>query len=590
MKFSTKRKILGFTSALLAGACLAAPALAGKVIPKPAPHGSDPALNATEYSTSLARSGNYTLVGTLQEHVKIPGEAVPMWPSIKQGAVYLMNGTSTTPERLYQFPGVVNFDIQAGSQVAISSTSLAFGTGKAAGITTGSQFENSVFVVRKVNGSWGECGWVNNQRDCTVSVRQNGEASNKPLTRIPLTYPGHFKDIALAISGDTLAIGYWRQSVVEIYRYNSGTNTWNLEETIDEDNAQQTGIALAFDGEKLAVGAPGMQERGVVRIFTRYAPTGNWNAWTSFHGYFASGSFGKSLAMASGRLAVASGAAGTKHVTFFDVDAGGVLSNRQTFQTPTELVHLAISSDTFAATTSAGDEGLVIYKRAASGSWGYETGLIRDYYKSANSNQFGYGGIDPIGISGDELSLGWRAHGINPILRGAVIAEKVSLIDSCRDPLNLVQNCSFDNGSNTQIDAYPSGSYWQLLNWNGGSAWTDFNGRQMRINVQSPGSDMWHVQARTTVNVAQSGTYRLSFRAKADNYRSFVVNLGRNGNGDNNWASYGRITASAGPDWVVYSYDLSGVPADAAALLDFNVGNAGTGGITFDSVKLVRVP
>jgi hypothetical protein len=166
----------------------------------------------------------------------------------------------------------------------------------------------------------------------------------------------------------------------------------------------------------------------------------------------------------------------------------------------------------------------------------------------------------------------------------------VSLIDSCRDPLNLVQNCSFDNGSNTQVDAYPSGSYWQLLNWNGGSSWSDFNGRQMRINVQSPGSDMWHVQARTTVNVAQAGTYRLSFRAKADNYRSFVVNLGRNGNGDNNWASYGRVTASAGPDWVVYSYDLTGVPVDAGALLDFNVGNGGTGGITFDSVKLVRVP
>ncbi|MGK3981443.1 hypothetical protein WME99_00290 [Sorangium sp. So ce136] len=87
----------------------------------------------------------------------------------------------------------------------------------------------------------------------------------------------------------------------------------------------------------------------------------------------------------------------------------------------------------------------------------------------------------------------------------------------------------------------------------------------------------------------QAGRYLLTFRAKADDVRTFVVNLGRNGNGDNNWASYGRVTAAAGPEWVIYSFELPNVPQGSAALLDFNFGNAGTAAVTVDSVKLVRL-
>ncbi|RYZ08455.1 MAG: hypothetical protein EOO73_08395 [Myxococcales bacterium] len=602
MVVSQNGKILGFAGLLAVSASLCAgSASAGVVVAKPAPHGSG-SFFAPEFSTALARSGQFTLVGALQEHVSIPGEPTPTFPSIKQGAVYLMRGTNTTPERLYQFPGVAQFDLQAGSQVALSSRFLAFGTGGSNSSGASSPFANSVFIARQVNGSWGECPIVSGQRNCNGAVRENGQTSSRALTRIPLTYPAHFKSINIALSDDYLAIGYRQESVVELYRYDGPTDRWVRELTLDEPNERFTGAALALDGDRLAVGSPWSDgssvgsELGTVRVFKRNGSNGTWAAAGYTLGHFSSGGFGKTLAFSGANLAVTSGApdlgttpAPAQHLSFFRVATDGSLSARQSIQTSSPLTHLALSGDTLAAAVyGAGDEGLSLYKREAStGVWSYETGLIRDFYKSANNGALGYAGIDPIGFSGDELSLGWRAYSN---LLGGVVYEKASLIDACRDPRNVVQNCSFDSVTNTALDGYQSSTGWQLLSWNGGAAWADYNGRQLRINVQQPGSDMWHVQARTTVKLAQAGNYRLSFRAKADAVRSFVVNLGRNGSADNNWASYGRVTAAAGPQWVIYSFDLPSVPQDSAAYLDFNVGNGGAVGVTLDSVKLLRLP
>ena len=591
-----KRKIVGLMG-LLAAASLelfAGHVAAGVVVPKPTPHGQG-TFFAPEYATTLARAGVFTLAGTLQEHVVVSGEPTPTFPSILQGAVYLMRGTNTTPERLYQFPGVAQFAIRAGSQVAISNRFLAFGTGGDTATGANSPYANSIFIVRNLNGSWGECPLVDGQRNCNGAVRENGQTINKPLTRIPLTYPGHFKDINIALSDDYLAIGYRKQSVVEVYRYNAANDKWLREHSLDEPDERATGAALAIDGDRIAISSPWPEgpELGSVRILKRNAGNSTWAWASSYYGHFSSGQFGKTLAMSAGNLAITSGAVSSadpppaQHLTFLRVGADGSLSDRQTVSTRYPLVHLALSGNTLASTASGGDEGLVIYKRDASGLWGYETGLVRDFYKSANGNIVGYGGIDPIGLSGDDLSLGWRAFSN---LIGGVVHEKVSLIDSCRDPLNVVRNCSFDSVTNTALDGWQQGGQWQLLNWNGGSSWADFNNRQLRINVQNPGSDMWHVQARTTVALAQSGTYRLTFRAKADAVRSFVVNLGRNGSSDNRWTSYGRVSAAAGPDWVIYSFDLPNIPQDPAAYLDFNVGNQGAVAVTIDSVKLRLAP
>ncbi|MFZ5891198.1 MAG: carbohydrate binding domain-containing protein [Myxococcota bacterium] len=597
----SNKKIRGLGIAGLVAACAglsAARASAGVVVAKPTPHGTGNFF-APEFSTTLARAGSFSLVGALQEHVTISGEPTPTYPSIKQGAVYLMRGTNTTPERLYQFPGVAQFDLMAGSQVAISNRFLAFGTGGTNPSGTNSPHANSVFIARNVNGVWAECPLVNAQRNCNDAVRENGQSTNRPLTRIPLTYPGHFKDINIALSDNFLAIGYRRESVLEIYRYDSASDKWVRELSLDEPNDRATGSALAIEGDRIAVSSPFVggstpgSEPGYVRIFRRNSSNATWNAAAITYGTFSSGAFGRSLAMSSGNLAVTSGptsavdGSSPSHLSFYRVASDGTISARQSLLTPKPHVHLALHGDTLASTLSEGDQGLAIYKRnPTTGIWAYETGLIRDFYKSANNNVLGYAGIDPISLVGDDLVLGWRAYSN---LIGGIVHEKVSLLDSCRDPLNVVKNCSFDTVTNTALNGYQSGNGWQLLNWNGGSAWADYNNRQLRINVQQPGSDMWHVQARTTVNLAQAGRYQLSFRAKADAVRSFVVNLGRDGNRDNNWASYGRVTASAGPEWVIYSFEFANVPQDSAAFLDFNVGNAGTAAITLDSVKLVRL-
>ncbi|WP_437308715.1 carbohydrate binding domain-containing protein [Sorangium sp. So ce388] len=598
MSVSKKVKFRGLAGVLAGCVGLtAAQASAGVVVGKPTPHGNTA---YPEAGTTMARAGTFTLVGALQEHVKISGEAEPTFPSTMQGAVYLMNGTSATPERVYQFPGVAQFSLQAGSQLAISNNFLAFAT-RGPNPSTSPQ-ANSVFIARKSNGSWAECPLVSGQRNCNGAVRENGQTISRALTRIPLTYPASssFKDIALALSDDYLVIGYKRHSVLEIYRYNSSSDAWVLELSLDEPDERFTGAAVAINGDLVAVGSPWSDggeagaELGSVRIFRRNASAGTWSSVAITSGFFSTGAFGRSLAMASGNLAVTSGptfpvsgVTPQKHLSFYRVATDGTISARQSLATAYLHVHLALDGDTLASTVDGGDEGLSIYKRdSASGQWAYETGLIRDFYKSVNSSNVGYGGIDPIGLVGDDLSLGWRAFSN---LLGGVVHEKVSLVDACRDPLNLVSNCSFDNVTNTSLAGSQSSSGWQILNWNGGSAWADFTGRQLRINVQQPGSDMWHIQARTTVNLPQAGRYLLTFRAKADDVRTFVVNLGRNGNSDNNWASYGRVTAAAGPQWVIYSFELPSVPQDSAAFLDFNVGNAGTAAVTVDSVKLVRL-
>lgn len=222
----SKRKNVGFAGLLaVSTSLLAGSANAGVVVGKPAPHGTG-TFFAPEFSTSLARAGQFTLVGALQEHVTIPGEATPTFPSIKQGAVYLMRGTNTSAERVYQFPGVAQFDLQAGSQVAISNRFLAFGTGGTNPAGVNSPFANAVFIARQVNGAWAECPVVGGQRNCNGAVRENGQTVSRALTRIPLTYPAHFKSINLALSDDYLAIGYRKESVVELYRYDAPSDRW----------------------------------------------------------------------------------------------------------------------------------------------------------------------------------------------------------------------------------------------------------------------------------------------------------------------------------------------------------------------------
>src|SRR5690606_24116510 len=159
---------------------------------------------------------------------------------------------------------------------------------------------------------------------------------------------------------------------------------------------------------------------------------------------------------------------------------------------------------------------------------------------------------------------------------GAFIHEKVSLMDKCKSTRNLVTNCSFDSGN----------AGWQFLNHMGAAAWGNFSNGELNATIYWGSNVHWHIQARTAVNLSAGGTYRLRFRAKADSLRSITVNIGHNGNVDNIWTSYGQTSFSLGSTWNEYIYEFYGVPSDADAFLDFNLGNQGTIPVTLDSISL----
>src|SRR5688500_5004163 len=89
-------------ASILSTSIVSALAAAGTVVEKPgAP------LDGANFGNSVAQFGSYTAVGAQQESVIIPGQPLtnPDAFTQGQGVVYLFNGTSTSAERIYQFPG-----------------------------------------------------------------------------------------------------------------------------------------------------------------------------------------------------------------------------------------------------------------------------------------------------------------------------------------------------------------------------------------------------------------------------------------------------------------------------------------------------
>jgi hypothetical protein len=174
--------------------------------------------------------------------------------------------------------------------------------------------------------------------------------------------------------------------------------------------------------------------------------------------------------------------------------------------------------------------------------------------------------------------MGWR--GFSGLV-GGFIHEKISLIDSCKNPQNLIgSNCSFDD---------PTSTDWQFLTHMGAAASPNYAGGQIKTTIYYAGSDMWHIQLRRAVALPATQDYQLSFRAKADNARAITVNLGHNGSQDNNWQSYSREVVSLDTEWATYTYTFASVPADANAVLDFNLGDEGNDAVTIDSVSLTPI-
>jgi|GEM_PF-3368187 len=145
---------------------------------------------------------------------------------------------------------------------------------------------------------------------------------------------------------------------------------------------------------------------------------------------------------------------------------------------------------------------------------------------------------------------------------------------------NVVPNCSL---------SIPSATNWSVGAYNGGSGWASYNNQELRININQPGSDHWHVQAVTPVNLSQAGDYIISFRARAESARNIVINVGHNGSNDNNWTSYAQRTVALSQQMQTFTLSLPSIPSDGNARLDFNAGNNGVADVFIDEVYLAPI-
>lgn len=610
LKKSQLRKTSPWALTIAASACITLSAQAGIVAPKPTPHGSQ----NPEMGRMLARVGSYTFTGAELETVLISGETTQYEPSQFQGSAYLYNGSNLTPERIYRFPGKAHTMDNAGWSVALSSQWAAFATRPYYSSAPGAQNDPTqtyVYIVGKTNGVWNSCPTENSlANNCNNAFRNNGVAINKPLARIAFGTKSSQQEnldgntFAMAISDKYLVLANSRNSIVHIYRYNSTSKNWDLEFNLDDDDYKTVGRAVAIAGDKVAITSSWLPEtqitpgvfNGNVRIYHRNSATGTWSMTSQADGTLAGGNYGYRVKMDGNNLVVAAGVDNAHRLYFYRLDSNErIASDPQIVPFTGRIRGLSVSGETVAVAGGDDQYALNIFARntlSTTADWKRSAALVGSFYSNRNFDAQPYRGIDEIDLVGDDLSLGWRAHNSTTQannFKGAVIFEKVSQLDACRAPNNLVANCSFDTVTNNSLASSASGANWTLLNHMGASGSVNYTGGQMRVSINNPGSDMWHVQARTAVNLSQAVDYVLTFRAKADNNRSFVVNVGHNGNQDNNWQSYGRVTVSATTEWTEYSYEFRGVPMDANAFLDFNFGNAGTSAVTLDSVKLTPI-
>ena len=571
--------------ALLAVGALALAAHAGTIVVKPGVRDAF----APEFSRTLARSSTHTVAASLQETVSKPGEVGFGNPFItQQGRVYVFNNQSDAPERVYQFPGNAHWFKQLGARVAISDNWLAFASMRE-GTDPTSPLPAAVYVVGKTNGQWTQCPTVGGLLDCTPSVGAFDAYPQMPILRFPLHRTMQWTDLSLAVSNNTLAIADHAAGKLWIYRYNTASQAWALEHQSPGDAISRLGKGLAIDGDHVAVsstfssnGYDAGPHPGIVSILKRSA-SGTWNTTASSEGHFSTGIFGARLAFNAGNLVVTGGTT-SRILAFYRVNSNGQLSAPFVVPTSSTPNQLAISGNTLAVAMEDTIRTLVVYRRDLTGTgttWKATSSMDGRVYAAQNFNIGGYPGADEIGLAGDNLSLGWRGFGLDAqnSLIGAFIRQKVSALDACKNVDNLVQNCSFD---------IPSSTAWSLLSWNGASASANYANGEMTSNISNAGSDFWHVQARTKVSLPSAATYTLKFRARSTGTRSIQVNLGHNGTQDNNWTSYARVNATLNSTMQEFSFDLVGIPADVNAVLDFNLGRAGTLPVILDGVSLIK--
>ncbi|GGK92684.1 family 16 glycosylhydrolase [Deinococcus radiotolerans] len=165
---------------------------------------------------------------------------------------------------------------------------------------------------------------------------------------------------------------------------------------------------------------------------------------------------------------------------------------------------------------------------------------------------------------------------------------------------NLVYNGSFDwvdsdphvTPDTSSLPGVTSSKFWTM--YTGGGEATLSNdttqGNALKADVTNPGNVNYAVQVRQDgLNIEQGGKYEVSFDTWAQAARPMMLKVG--GGPDRGYAAYsGEQTVQIGTtkERKTVTFDMKAT-TDAAARLEFNLGNAGTGPVWIDNVVVRRL-
>lgn len=542
--------------------------------------------NSAEAGRVVAQHESFTVAGAMQDALLKTGESpIHGNPIGAQGAAYVFENGNPTPKAVYQFPGNANYFMQFGARVAVSGKWLAFTATNAGDANAPAK----VFIVGKNSSNeWRTCPTGSSGVDCAGSYGSNDlNSEDKVLKTIEFDVGENIPSAKnwlyhnIAISDNYLVTANINASLIDVYRYEQSQNKWIKEWTHDDVDSDKLGTAIAIEGDRIIFSAPGFNSN-VGRFYAIQRTTGSqpWQWADAKDGPGKGGNFGKTLDLHNGRII----AGGGNTLSFYNYDTYGIFAVN-TITTPDEPIAVSVFGDTAVAAFGSSLAAARTYKlNSAQTTWQlFET--IQSSIVPLDASGLAFSASD-IDLHNNNIVFGWRgrtatdANGNNVNNVGAVVLKDFTNTN-CKSVINFVPNCTFD---------IPTATNWSLLKHNGANASVSYNNTEMRTTIFDDGYDFWHVQARTPVNLHTAGTYTLRFKARADAARSIVVNLGHNGNSDNNWQSYAQKIVNLTTSMQTFTYTLSGIPKDINAFLDFNLGNAGNAAVTIDEVYLSRNP
>ncbi|SEJ33834.1 Beta-glucanase, GH16 family [Deinococcus reticulitermitis] len=162
---------------------------------------------------------------------------------------------------------------------------------------------------------------------------------------------------------------------------------------------------------------------------------------------------------------------------------------------------------------------------------------------------------------------------------------------------NLVYNGTFDwadtdprvGADASRLDGVTNSAFWTLFKSDGAATLSN-DGGALKVDITNAGGVNYAVQVRQDgLNIESGKRYEVSFDVWAAAPRAMMVKVG--GGQDRGYAAYsGEQTVQIGSarERRTLTFDMKGV-TDAAARLEFNLGNAGTGPVWIDNVVVKAV-